>query len=142
MSPCNPPVFPLFPCTASLYSLVPFIPGRSVANRRVARTASDWLANSVRPAPARAVLSFRFWISCTGAHARPSRPGFDWRAHFGAPQPDWSDSLCSDRGLLPGRLGVAAQLKVGEKGYGLLYSCTHTLLCADFESGFAGLYSC
>jgi hypothetical protein len=46
-------------------------------------------------------------------------------AHFGAPQPDWSDFLCSGRGLLPGRLGVAAQLKVGEKGYGLLYSCTH-----------------
>ena len=61
-----------------------------------------------------------------GARARPSRPGFDWCAHFGTPQPDWSDSLCSDRGLLPGRLGVAAQLKIGEKGYGLLYSCTHS----------------
>ena len=50
----GPPVYPLFPCTASLYSLVPFIPGCSVANRRVARAASDWLANSVRPAPVRA----------------------------------------------------------------------------------------
>ena len=66
------------------------------------RAASDWLANSVRPAPARAVLSFRFWISRTGARARPNRPGFDWCAHFGEPPFDWSDSLCSDRGLLSG----------------------------------------
>ena len=131
MYSCNPPVYPLFPCTASLYSLVPFIPGCSVANRRVARAASDWLANSVRPVPARAVLSFRFWISRTGARARPSRPGFNWCAHFGAPRSDWPDSLCSDRGLLSGWLGVAAQLRTGEKGYRLLYSCTHTCICAD-----------
>ena len=52
MSPCTPPVFPLFSCTASLYSLAPFIPDCSVVNRRVERAAFDWLANSVRPAPA------------------------------------------------------------------------------------------
>jgi hypothetical protein len=27
---------------------------------------------------------------------------------------------------LPGRLGIATQLRIGEKGYKLLYSCTHS----------------
>ena len=118
-SPCIPPIFPLFSCTASLYSLAPFIPDCSVANRRVARAASDWLANSARPAPARAILSFWFWFSRTGARVRPSKPGSDWRAHFSALRSDWPDSWCSDRRLLLGRSGI------GEKGYMLLYSCTH-----------------
>ena len=123
---CTPPVFPLFSCIASLYSLAPFIPDCSVANRQVERAASDWLANLVRPAPARAVQLFRFWFSRTSARARPSKPGSDWRAHFGTPRSDWPDSWCSDRGLLLGRLGIGTQLGIGEKGYMLLYSFTHS----------------
>ena len=75
--------------------------------------------------------SFRFWFSHAGARARSSKPGFDWHAHFGAPRSDWSDSLCSDRGLLLGRLGVVPQLGIGEKGYKLLYSCTHNRFTSD-----------
>jgi hypothetical protein len=30
--------------------------------------------------------------------------------------------------LLLGRLGIATQLGIGEKGYGLLYSCTHNFM--------------
>ena len=80
----------------------------------------------MQPAPVRAVQLFRFWFSRTGARARPSKQGSDWHAHFGAPRSDWSDSWCSDRGLLPGRLGIGTRLGIGEKGYMLLYSCTHT----------------
>ena len=124
-SPCISPVFPLFSYTASLYSLAPFIPDCSVANRRVARAASNWLANLTRPIPARAVQLFQFWFSHTGARARPNKPGSDWRAYFGTPRSDWPDSWCSDRGLLLGRSGIGTQLGIGEKGYMLLYSCTH-----------------
>ena len=76
-SPCIPPVFPLFSCTALLYSLALITPDYSVANRQVAQVASDWLANLVQPIPAYPVQLFQFRFS---AHARPSRPESNWRA--------------------------------------------------------------
>jgi hypothetical protein len=130
--PCMPPAFPLFSYTALLYSLTPFIPDCSVANRRIERAASDWLANSVRAVPAHAVQLFQFGFSHTSAHARPGKLGSDWRTQFDVPRSDWSYSWCSDRGLLLGRLGIGVQLEIGERGYVLQYSCTHTyvsILC-------------
>ena len=78
-----------------------------------------WLT---RCGPHRPALSSYSGSGLVGMCARPSKPGSDWRAHFGAPRSDW----CSDRGLLLGRLGIGTQLGIGEKGYMLLYSCTHT----------------
>ena len=99
MRACVPLVPPLFSCTALLYSLALITPDYSVANRQVVQVASDWLANLVQPILACPVQLFQFWF---GAHVRPSRQGFDWRAQFGVPQSDWSDFWCSDRGLLLG----------------------------------------
>jgi hypothetical protein len=61
-----------------------------------------------RPVPSRPVIPVSVWC------ARPSGPGSDWRAQFCAPRSGWSDFWCSDRGPLLGRLGIVAQLGIGE----------------------------
>jgi hypothetical protein len=107
------PVLPLFPCTALLYSLAPITPYCSVANRRVARVAFYWLANSVRPVPTHPVQLFLFWF---GVRARPSGPGSDWHAQFVRSDLVGRIFWCSNRGLLLGRFGIGIQLGIRERG--------------------------
>ena len=117
MRPYIPPALPLFPYTASLYSLALFIPDCSIMNGRVARAISDWLANSVRPVLGRAIQLFRFGFSRPSTRTWPSTLGSDWCIQFSIPQSDWLDFWCFDRGLLLGRLGIGAQLGIRERGY-------------------------
>ena len=79
MHPSILPVLPLFPCTASLYSLIPITPYCSVANRWVIQVASYWLANSVRPVLTCTVQLFPFRFD---VRTQPSGPGSDWYAQF------------------------------------------------------------
>ena len=121
---CPPvlPVLPLFPCTALLYSLVPITPCCSVTNRRVARVASYWLANSVRPVLTCPIQLFPFRF---GVRARPSGPGSDWRAQLVCRDLVGRIFWCSDR-------SVAGAVWDRGKGYMLLNNCTHTIYSGGF----------
>ena len=114
MHPSVLPVLPLFPCIASLYSLIPITLYCFVANRRVVRVTFYWLANSVRPVPTRPVQLFPFWF---GVRAWPSGPGSDWRAQLVRRDLVGRTFWCSDRGLLLGQFGIGERVYIIKQLY-------------------------
>jgi hypothetical protein len=126
MHPSVLPVLPLFPCTASLYSLALITPYYSVANRRVAWVASYWLANSVWPVPTCPVKLSRQVIPVLVWYSRAVQRAGVWLVHAAcAPRSDRSDLLVFQLGSVAGVVWDRGTTWDREKGYMLLNNCTH-----------------